>query len=173
MELLLEMENLVVDFTLEQYNPFEIEYELTPATNFDCVFEINVVKVYWGSISGDITEQTDLINLLDEKVDITEFEQEVADINERIDNTLNNIEGSELIGVERENQTVTITSKTFIFEQGIASAVWDIQHNLNKRPSVHLVDSTGREFEAVKEYISNNQVIIRLDSATSGKAYLN
>ena len=173
MELLQKMENLVVDFTLEQYEPFEIEYELTPATNFDCVFDINVVKIYWGGIEGNITEQTDLMDLLDEKVNITEFEQEVADINERIDNTLNNIEGSELIGVERENQTVTITSKTFIFEQGIASDVWDIQHNLNKRPSVHLVDSTGREFEAVKEYISNNQVIIRLDSATSGKAYLN
>lgn len=167
------MDNLAVDFTIEYDNPFEIEYEISPSTDFDCLFEINAVKVYWGSIEGNISEQTDLIDLFNQKVDIQEFEQTVDDLNERIDENLNNIIGSELIGVERDNQTVTITSKTFIFEQGIASNEWNIVHNLNKRPSIHLVDSTGREFEAVKDYINNNQVIIRLDSSTSGTAYLN
>lgn len=167
------MENLAVDFTIEEHNPFEIEYELLPSEGFDCLFEINAVKVYWGDIQGEITEQTDLMELLDDKVDEEQYQQDLEELNQKIDGTLNNIIGSELIGVERDNQTVTITSKTFIFEQGIASDEWNIIHNLGKRPSVHLVDSTGREFEAVKDYISNNQVIIRLDSATTGKAYLN
>ena len=167
------MENLAVDFTIEENNPFEIEYELLPSEGFDCLFEISAVKVYWGDIQGEITEQTDLMELLDDKVDEEQYQQDLEELNQKIDGTLNNIIGSELIGVERDNQTVTITSKTFIFEQGIASDEWNIIHNLGKRPSVHLVDSTGREFEAVKDYISNNQVIIRLDSATTGKAYLN
>lgn len=167
------MENLVADFTIEQYEPFEIEYEVTPSTGFDCLLEINVVKVYWGGIEGNIHDQLDLMTLFDQKVDASQYEQDLQDINERIDATLNNIVGSDLIGVDRENQTVTITSKTFTFEQGVASDIWDIQHNLNKRPSIHLVDSTGREFEAEKDYISDNQVIIHLDSATTGMAYLN
>lgn len=167
------MENLAVDFTIEENNPFEVEYELSPSDGFDCIFEINAVKVYWGDIQGDITEQTDLMEILNDKVDIGQYEQDISEINERIDGTLNNVYGSELIEVERDNQTITLNSKTFIFEQGIASNEWNIIHNLNKRPSIQLVDSTGREFEAVKEYINNNQVIIRLDSATTGKAYLN
>lgn len=167
------MENLVADFTIENNNPFELEFEVLPSNNFDCIFEINTVKVVWGGIEGDILDQTDLVNILDNKVDISEFEQEVNDINERIDATLNNIVGSDLIGVDRENQTVTLVSKTFVFEQGVANDVWTIQHNLNKRPSIHLVDSSGREFEAEKDYINDNEVVIHLDSATTGKAYLN
>ena len=161
------------NFIIEDNEPFEVEYEILPSEGFDCLFEIDTVNVVWGSIEGDITEQTDLIDILDAKVDVTEFEQEIEDINERIDATLNNIVGSYLIGVERDNHTVTITSKTFVFEQGVASDVWTIQHNLNKRPSIHLVDSTGREFEAEKDYINDNEVVIHLDSATTGKAYLN
>lgn len=167
------MENLVADFIIEDNEPFEVEYEILPSEGFDCLFEIDTVNVVWGSIEGDITEQSDLMELFNQKVDVTQYNEDIAEINEKIDGTLNNIVGSDLIGVERDNQAVTITSKTFIFEQGIASDTWNIQHNLNKMPSVHLVDSTGREFEAVKDYISTNQVIIRLGSATTGKAYLN
>lgn len=167
------MENIVADFTIEQYEPFAIEYELTPSTGFDCLLEINVVKVYWGGIEGNINDQLDLMALLDQKVDASQYEEDIQDINERIDATLNNIVGSDLIGVDRENQTVTITSKTFVYEQGVASDTWDIQHNLNKRPSIHLVDSSGREFEAEKDYINDNEVVIHLDSATTGMAYLN
>lgn len=167
------MENLVADFIIEDNEPFEVEYEILPSEGFDCLFEIDTVNVVWGSIEGDITEQTDLKNVLDSKVDISEFEQEIEDINERIDETLNNIVGSDLIGVERDNQTVTITSKSFVFEQGVASDIWNIRHNLNKMPSIHLVDSSGREFEAEKNYISNNEVIVKLGSATTGIAYLN
>lgn len=167
------MENLVADFIIEDNEPFEVEYEISPSEGFDCLFEIDTVNVVWGSIEGDITEQADLIELLNQKVDVTQYNEDIAEINEKIDGTLNNIVGSDLIGVERDNQTVTITSNTFVFEQGVASDTWNIQHNLNKMPSIHLVDSSGREFEAEKNYISNNQVIVNLGSATTGKAYLN
>lgn len=166
------MDNLNADFIIETNN-LEAEYSLNPSESFDCSFELFASGVTWGNIEGDISNQTDLINLFNEKVDVSQYEHDIDEINEKIDGTLNNIVGSELIDVEREDQTVTISSKTFVFEQAIAANEWDIVHNLNKRPSIQLVDSSGKEFEAVKEYISNNQVIIRLDSATSGLAYLN
>lgn len=167
------MQDVVASFTIEENEPFEVEYNISQTEKINCIFQLNAVRVFWGGIEGNISEQTDLIELLDNKVDVSQYEQDLQDLNERIDETLNNIVGSDLIGVERENQTVTITSKTFIFEQGVASDVWTIQHNLNKRPSIHLVDSTGREFEAEKDYINDNEVVVHLESATTGKAYLN
>ena len=167
------MQDVVASFTIEENEPFEVEYNISQTEKINCIFQLNAVRVFWGGIEGNINNQTDLIELLDNKVDVSQYEQDLQDLNERIDETLNNIVGSDLIGVERDNQTVTITSKTFIFEQGVASDVWTIQHNLNKRPSIHLVDSTGREFEAEKDYINDNEVVVHLESATTGKAYLN
>ena len=167
------MQDVVASFTIEQNSPFEVEYNLSQSESIDCLFQINAVRMFWGGIEGNISEQTDLIELLNTKVDVSQYEQDIQDLNERIDETLNNIVGSELIDVQRDNQTVTIASKTFVYEQGVASNIWEIQHNLNKRPSIHLVDSSGREFEAEKDYINDNKVVVHLESATTGKAYLN
>lgn len=75
--------------------------------------------------------------------------------------------------VERLEEEIQESSNTFVFEQGIPATEWVINHNLNKRPSIDLVDYNGKVFEADREYISDNQVIIRLDNAGTGYAYLN
>ena len=77
------------------------------------------------------------------------------------------------IDVTTENKVTTISSKTFIFEQGIPATEWIINHNLNKRPNVVLTDTSGVVFESYKEYPSNNQVIVYLEGAMTGFAYLN
>ena len=64
-------------------------------------------------------------------------------------------------------------STTYIHEQGIASNIWVIRHNLNKFPSVTLVDSAGSVFNASVKYDSPNQCTVRINGATTGKAYLN
>lgn len=61
----------------------------------------------------------------------------------------------------------------YVHEQAIASDTWTINHNLNKYPSVTLTYTSGEVFIANTEYTSLNQIIIRLDAATSGYAYLN
>jgi hypothetical protein len=165
------MTDFVANFELEQNN-FDADFELENV-QFDAVFQINPAGAAWGTITGRIADQTDLINILNGKVNVSQYEQDIEEINEKIDNKLDDIEGSALIEVERENQNITITSKTFVYEQGLASNEWVINHNLNKRPSIQLVDSSGKGFEAEKKYVNNNQVIIKLGSATTGKAYLN
>ena len=97
----------------------------------------------------------------------------ITGLREALDNVVNNIEGGSNIEVERQGDRAVINSTTFIFEQGIASDVWVITHNLNKAPSITLVDSSGAEFQARKVYNSLNQVTIYLNGATTGKAYLN
>ena len=63
--------------------------------------------------------------------------------------------------------------KHFVYEQGIASDTWVIEHNLNKYPSVSLVDSAGTQFDADVEYNDENTCTVRMNGATTGKAFLN
>lgn len=68
---------------------------------------------------------------------------------------------------------IDVTDDTYVYEQGIASDTWVINHNLNKFPSITLVDSAGTQFEAKKEYNDMNTVTVYLNGASTGKAYLN
>lgn len=64
--------------------------------------------------------------------------------------------------------------KTFVFEQGIASVEWEIEHNLNKYPSVFVVDSAGTvQIPDTIQYDSENKMTLTFLAAFAGKAYLN
>lgn len=119
--------------------------------------------------------QDNLDGLSGDLVAEAEARQEAdANLQAQIDNMdIGDIVGGSNIEVTEDNRVFTISSKTFTFEQGIASNTWTINHNLGKHPSIQLVDSSGRVFEADREYTSENQVIIHLQSATTGFAYLN
>jgi len=62
---------------------------------------------------------------------------------------------------------------TFIFEQGIASDEWVIEHNLNKYPSVTVVDSADNTVIGYVTYDNENTITIKFNAAFKGKAYLN
>lgn len=62
---------------------------------------------------------------------------------------------------------------TYIHEQGIASNTWIINHNLNKKPSITIVDSADNVVEGAEKYIDNNTIEIYFNGAFKGKAYLN
>lgn len=62
---------------------------------------------------------------------------------------------------------------TFIFDFDATSTFWVIYHNLNKKPSVVVVDSTNAVVESTVEYLGNNAVQITLNAPFKGQAYLN
>ena len=64
-------------------------------------------------------------------------------------------------------------TKTFVYEQSVASDTWIIEHNLDKNPSVSVIDSSGNEVIASVQYINKNTVIVTMRGAFKGKAYLN
>jgi hypothetical protein len=70
-------------------------------------------------------------------------------------------------------KAVAEATKTFIFDQAMASDTWVISHNVGKYPSVSLVDSAGTKFMAEVSYDSKNQITVYINSPTTGKAYLN
>ena len=61
---------------------------------------------------------------------------------------------------------------TYTYEQASASDSWLIVHNLGRKPSVVIVDSADNVFYPAVQYIDLNTVLVTMNGATTGKAYL-
>jgi hypothetical protein len=62
---------------------------------------------------------------------------------------------------------------TYVFTQISPLSIWNIKHNLDKRPSVSIVDSSGSLVMGEIVYIDSNNIQLKFSSAFSGYAYLN
>lgn len=69
--------------------------------------------------------------------------------------------------------TPSASDTTYIYSQNTSSQSWVINHNLNKYPSVTVVDSAETVIIGQVKYISSNSLSIDFSSGFSGKAYLN
>lgn len=65
------------------------------------------------------------------------------------------------------------SDKSYIHKQSSASTTWHIVHNLNKYPSVTVVDSAKTVMVGEIVYIDMNSLDIKFSSPFSGKAYMN
>lgn len=63
--------------------------------------------------------------------------------------------------------------KFYKHEQRTPAAVWTITHNLDKMPSVSVVDSAESVVIGEVEYLDNNNLTVTFRAAFSGCAYLN
>lgn len=81
--------------------------------------------------------------------------------------------------VEDEDYFISILSvsdgddKNFVFTQGSPETTWTVNHNLNKNPSVTVVNSANNVVYGEVEYITANQVVLTFSDAFSGKAFFN
>lgn len=82
--------------------------------------------------------------------------------------------------IEGLSENTAITPHTlklvthFVFTQGIASNIWEIEHNLNKEPSVTVVDTANEEqIPDKKVYNSQNKVTLYFLSEFAGRVLLN
>ena len=64
-------------------------------------------------------------------------------------------------------------TETHVFEQASASVEWTIEHNLNRYPSVTVVDSAGSVCVGEVLYLDENTVKCLFSAPFSGVAYLN
>ena len=69
--------------------------------------------------------------------------------------------------------TLSSPDKTFEFTQGQPATIWNIQHNLNKFPSVSVINNNNVVINGEVTYIDKNNVQINFSAGFSGKAYLN
>ncbi|WP_443863221.1 hypothetical protein [Fusobacterium ulcerans] len=65
------------------------------------------------------------------------------------------------------------SDKNYIYKQTEAKDVWVINHDLEKYPSVIIVDDNNIVIVGEIEYMNKNQVIIRFNKNKTGKAILN
>ena len=63
--------------------------------------------------------------------------------------------------------------KSFVYTQSVASATWNITHNLGKYPSVSVTDSGLSTVYGDVDYTDTNSLTITFKSAFGGKAFLN
>ena len=72
--------------------------------------------------------------------------------------------------------TVTANGESltsYTHNQTVAEEEWTINHNMNKRPSVTIVDSANTYVIGEVEYLDSNSLRVRFKYAFKGKAYLN
>ena len=83
------------------------------------------------------------------------------------------MDSEETLSVESPNQTIIKSDKNYTHTQTIASAEWEIVHNLNKYPTVAIIDSAGDEVIGDIKYNSINKITISFSGAFKGSATLN
>lgn len=66
-----------------------------------------------------------------------------------------------------------LSGANYVHQQMVPSATWNITHNLNRFPSVTVVDSAGSVVIGAVTYVSSDVVSIEFSAAFSGNAYLN
>jgi hypothetical protein len=88
------------------------------------------------------------------------------------------------ITADNQNRTITLTYRdnlsiqdtykfSHIHNQTVSSSTWNITHNLNKYPSVSIVDSSNEEVIGEVEHINSNSLTVKFSAPFSGKAFLN
>lgn len=66
-----------------------------------------------------------------------------------------------------------VAASTFTWTQSSALATWTVPHNLNRYPSVTVVDGTGAVVETGVRYVDQNIIQVTADAPFAGKAYIN
>ncbi len=72
-----------------------------------------------------------------------------------------------------ESLSKAVGIDTFVFNQSIPSATWDIFHNLDRFPSVTVIDSSETVVIGTVKYTNADNIEITFSAAFSGTAYLN
>lgn len=62
---------------------------------------------------------------------------------------------------------------TFVYTQDVPAATWVVVHNMNKYPSVSVVDSSGQQVYGEVRYQDLNTVVLVFSAPFGGSANLN
>lgn len=69
--------------------------------------------------------------------------------------------------------TFVVGATTYIHNQQQSTSSWEIEHNLDRFPSVEVVDSAGSVVIGNIVYVDENNITITFSAPFTGKAYLN
>lgn len=104
------------------------------------------------------------------------IEEEIVIEEENQEENINIEEENQEEDIDIQDETINVTQtfdKNYLYFQNVASDLWEIKHNLDKFPSVTVIDSAGSEVIGEVEYIDSNNLKIKFAGGFSGKATLN
>lgn len=73
----------------------------------------------------------------------------------------------------REEKWNKVGDKNFHHVQSAPSRVWEVNHNLEKYPSVTIIGVDGSEYEGQVDHIDKNTALLTFSEAFAGYADLN
>lgn len=120
---------------------------------------------------GEIIELPD--NVLQDESVLTE-DDDAIEIPSQIptgENVL--IDGVTLTDPVPPTQTVITGDKYYVHNQSIPNDVWNVYHNLQKRPAIHIEDSTGQEIITQIVHVTNNYLRVYFGKPYVGTAHCN
>jgi hypothetical protein len=89
-----------------------------------------------------------------------------------VDDTNKGSTSSQFLSYNTSTQKIEYQTLNYIHYQPVASDTWTITHNLNRFPSITVVDSGENVVEGCATYISANEVQLEFIGSFGGKAYL-
>ena len=173
-----------------EYGQLSAENTLTQDTGpgGESFVNLSVINVHKYDISGQLVPNF-LNTLVGSQILISEFNEinhfghyELQSVTQNLTNpdfytlTINEINSNGALVNENYYHISLLntgTDKNYTHEQNIPSAVWTINHNLNKKPSVTVVNSGDLVVYGDVEYITLNSLKITFSGGFTGKAYLN
>ena len=87
--------------------------------------------------------------------------------------SLGGASGEILLNDTLQMNSNVLQTATYIHNQDVSSDTWNVKHNLNKYPSVTVIDSGDNVVYGDVKYIDKNNLQINFSAAFGGKAYLN
>lgn len=102
---------------------------------------------------------------------------------QEIEDAYNKIIRSLSVAGNQTTKTITLTAQdnstvvgsfndSYVHIQSQAATQWTINHNLNKYPAVHIVDTNNNEVIGDLQYTTINQVVLSFSEPFSGSAFL-
>lgn len=114
------MDNLAADFIINPNNALNAEYQINEGEHFACSFELYAGGVVWGNIDGDINNQTDLINILNGKADISYVDNTITDLAGTVTDNYNTLSGEiSALSTTIDNNYTSLDNRLITAEQGV------------------------------------------------------
>lgn len=124
------------------------------------------------SVYGQLEEPSGTINNpeTDEKITITDVVKKVETNAYSLQIKESGFKNDFVIETPDDEET---DDKFFMYEQRVASNVWVIEHNLNKYPSVTIVDSAGTVIIGQVIYVDSDTIVVTFNIKLTGTVFLN
>lgn len=75
--------------------------------------------------------------------------------------------------LEKTESLSKLIDKEYIFEQTSPTDTWNVEHNLNKYPSVTITDESGNVVYGDVKYLDKNNIVVKFSVPFRGKAFFN